>query len=127
MLSHHKNRLNSLLYSDIERKEDQEDHLFLYDDTDRNVRNTIFDSPFTIREEIVKVYTALLKSKKASGYDAISNEMTKASLPFSLSLLVTLFNKILQTQIYPEEWSRGIITLVPKSREIENLEITTTA
>ena len=46
--------------------------------------------------------------------------MIKASLPFYLSFLVTLFNKILQTQVYPEEWSRGIITPVPKSREIEN-------
>ena len=46
--------------------------------------------------------------------------MIKASLLFSFSFLVTLFNKILQTQIYPEEWSRGIITPVPKSREIEN-------
>ena len=38
----------------------------------------MFDSPFT-SEEIVKG-TALLKSKKASGYDSISNEMIKASL-----------------------------------------------
>ena len=70
-------------------------------------------------EEIVKG-TALLKSKKASGYDSISNEMIKASLPISLSFLVALFNKILQTQIYPEEWTRRRITPVPKSREIEN-------
>ena len=81
---------SKLLYSEIERKEDQ-------DDADRNIRNTIFDSPFT-SEEIVKG-TALLKSKKASGYDSISNEMIKASLPFSLSFLVTLFNKILQTGV----------------------------
>ena len=99
-------------------KNDQE--LFQYDDADRNIRNTIFDSPFT-SEEIVKG-TALLKSKKASGYDSISNEMIKASLPFSLSFLVTLFNKILQTQMYPEGCSRGIITPVPKLREIENLD-----
>ena len=46
--------------------------------------------------------------------------MIKASLPSSLSFLVTLFNKILQTQIYPEKWSRGIITPIPKSGEIEN-------
>ena len=46
--------------------------------------------------------------------------MVKASPPFSLSFLVALFNKILQTQIYPEEWSRGRITQVSKSREIEN-------
>ena len=70
-------------------------------------------------EEIVKG-TALLKSQKSSGYDSISNEMIKASPPFSLSFLVALFNKILQTQIYPEEWSRGRITQVSKSREIEN-------
>ena len=81
---------SKFLYSEIERREDQD--LFLYDDADRNIRNTIFVSPFT-SEKIVKG-TALLKSKKASGYDSISNEMMKASLPFSLSFLVTLFNKI---------------------------------
>ena len=52
-----------LLYSENERKDGQE--LFLFDDADRNLRNTMFDSPFT-SEEIVKG-TALLKSKKASG------------------------------------------------------------
>ena len=67
---------SELLYSENERKDDQE--LFLYDDADRNLRNTIIDSPFT-SEEIVKGI-ALLKSKKASGYDSISNEMIKASL-----------------------------------------------
>ena len=102
---------SKLLYSEIERKEDQ-------DDADRNIRNTIFDSPFT-SEEIVKGI-ALLKSKKASGYHSISNEMIKPSPPCSLSFLVTLFNKILQSQIYPEEWSRGKIIAVPKSREKEN-------
>ena len=89
-----------LLYSENERKDDQE-----------LVRNTVFNSPF-ISEEIAKG-TILLKSKKASGQDSISNEMIKASLPFSLSFLVNLFNKILQTQIYPKGWSRGIITPVP--------------
>ena len=54
---------SKLLYSENEKKDDQE--LFLYDDTDRNIRNPIFDFPFT-SEEIVKG-TALLKSKKASG------------------------------------------------------------
>ena len=96
-----------------ERKDDQE--LFLDNDTDRNIRNAILDSPFT-SEEIVKV-TTLLKSKKASGYDSIT---IKASLSSSLSFLVTLFNKILQTQLYPEEWSRGIITPIDKSGETEN-------
>ena len=57
-------------------------------------------SPFT-SEEIIKGAT-LMKLKKASGHNSISNEMIKASLPSS-SFLVTLFSKILQTQIYLEE------------------------
>ena len=93
---------SKLLYSENERKDDQE--RFLDNDTDRNKRNAILDyflATFT-SEEIAKG-TTLLKSKTASGYDSISDEMIKASLPSSLSFLVTLFNKILQTQIYPEE------------------------
>ena len=102
----------------LKMKDDQE--LFLYNDADRNTRNTYFWLSFFTSEEIVKG-TTLLKSRKASGHDSIiSNEMIKGSLLSSLSFLVILFNKILQTQIYPEEWSRGIITPVPKSREIEN-------
>ena len=76
------------------------------------------DCPFT-NEETVKGI-ALLKSKKPSDNNSISNEMIKASVPSLSSFLVTLFNKILQSQIYPEEWSRGIIIPLPKSGEIEN-------
>ena len=73
---------------------------FQYDDADRNIRNTIFDSPFT-SEEIVKG-TALLRPKNASGCDSIStvNEMIKANLQFCLSFLVYLirFYKLRYTQ-----------------------------
>ena len=89
----------------------------LYNDTDRNIEDTILDSLFT-SEEVVKG-TTLLKSKKASVHDYISNEMMKASLPSSLSFSVILFIKILQTHIYPEESSRGIITLIPQLGEME--------
>ena len=34
--------------------------------------------------------------------------------------LVTLFNKILETQYYPEEWSIGIITPLHKTGELDN-------
>ena len=43
----------------------------------------------------------------------------KARLPSSSSFLVTFLNKILQIQIYPEEWSKGITTPIPESGEIE--------
>ena len=105
-----------MLYSENELNNDQE--LFLYNDADGNIKNAILHSSFT-SEEIVKGI-ALLKSKEASGHDFISNEVIKASLPSFSSFLVTLFNKILQTQIYLDDWSRGIITPLPKSEEIEN-------
>ena len=59
-----------MLYSENEQTDDLE--LFLDNDTDRNIRNAILDSPFT-SEEIVKG-TTLLKSKKASDYNSISND-----------------------------------------------------
>ena len=70
--------LFKIVSSENERKDDQEH--FLYNGAD-------LDSPFT-SEEIVKS-TTLLKSKKASGHDSISNEVIKASLPSSSSFLVT--------------------------------------
>ena len=82
------------------------------------IQETLLGSP-VISEEIVKG-TTLLKSEKTSGDDSISNEMIKESLPSSSFFLVTLFNNTPQTQIHQEEWSRQIITPVPKSGEIEN-------
>ena len=82
------------------------------------IQETLLGSP-VISEEIAKG-TTLLKSEKTSGDDSISNEMIKESLPSSSFFLVTLFNNTPQTQIHQEEWSRQIITPVPKSEEIEN-------
>ena len=116
MLCHHNNGMNTFQNSENEGKDHQA--FFLCNDADRNIENANLNSPFT-SEEIIKD-TTLLKSKNASGLDYISNEMIKESLLSSSSFLVALFNKILQTQIHPEEWSCGIITPIPKSGEIEN-------
>ena len=102
MLPHHKKRggyFSKSLYTEKKGKDDQ--NLFLYNDTDRNIRNAILDSPFTSKE-IVKGAT-LLKPKKSNGHDSISDEMIKASLSSSSSFLVILFNKILQTHLYLAE------------------------
>ena len=106
-----------MLYTENEGKDDQ--NFFLHNDTDRNIRNVILDSPFT-SEEIPKS-TTLLKSKKASGHESISDKTIKAGLPSSSSFLVILFYKILQTQIYLEEWSREIATRIPKSKNPDNI------
>ena len=118
MLSYHNNGLNTFQNCYILKKGERWPRTFLYNDADINIRNAILDSPFT-SEEIIKG-TTLLKSKKASGHDSISDEIIVASLPPSSSFLVTLFNKILQTLINQEEWSSRIINPIPKLREIEN-------
>ena len=79
------NTFQRLSYTENEGKDDQERSLY---DTDRNIRDTILDSPFT-GKEVVKG-TTLLKSKKASVHDYISNEMMKASLLSSLYFSVIL-------------------------------------
>ena len=67
---------SKLLYSENEQKDDQE--LFLYNDADRNIRNAILDSAFTNEETVTG--TTLLKSKKASGHDSISNDEGKSTI-----------------------------------------------
>ena len=61
-----------------------------------------------------------MKYKKASGNDSISNEMIKTGSPKILLFLVTLFNTILKTKSYPEDWSCGTITSIYKSGESDN-------
>ena len=63
---------------------------------------------------------AQLKNKKASGNDSISNEIIKTGSSTILPFLVTLFNTILETKSYPEDWSCGIVTPIYKSGENGN-------
>ena len=77
--------------------------------------NSTLDSPFTADE--VSKSIAQLKNKKASGNDSISNAMIKIGSPNILPFLVTIFNTILETKSYPEDWSCEIITPIHKSGE----------
>ena len=79
--------------------------------------DSTLNAPITI-EEICKTIKEL-KTNKATAYDSIINEMLKGQSVIS-PFLVTLFNKILETQYYPEEWSIGIITPLHKTGELDN-------
>ena len=46
--------------------------------------------------------------------------MIKTGSPTILPFLVTLFNTILETKSYPEDWPCGIITPIHKSGENDN-------
>ena len=80
--------------------------------------NSTLDSPFTADE--VSKSIAQLKNKKASGNDSISNAMIKTGSPNILPFLVTIFNTILETKSYPEDWSCEIITPIHKSGKNDN-------
>ena len=61
-----------------------------------------------------------LKNGKAHGQDLISNEMIKNSIKFILQPLHQIFNYILNTREYPEEWSKGHVVPIYKSGDKSN-------
>ena len=66
-----------------------------------------------ITEKEVKNVIAKLKNKKAPGFDGITNEMIKAS-PSVLNILTSLFNLILNSRHFPNQWNFGMIKNIHK-------------
>ena len=64
------------------------------------------DDPITEKE--LKQECKMLKNKKSSGKDKITNEIIKASLDHMTRILVNLLNIILTSGNYPKEWKSGI-------------------
>ena len=83
-------------------------------------RNThacpILDKKFTNSEILAGIKH--LKNGKASGCDAISNEIIKVSAPFIINILCIIFNKLLELEHYPIQWSTGLIMPLPKSGDL---------
>ena len=76
----------------------------------------ILDKPITL-EEKRKALTKL-KTGKAAGNDSISNEMIKSSVSIIGPVLQILFNKVLNSGIFPQLWSVGYISPVFKAGDI---------
>lgn len=75
----------------------------------------IFDCKFTSNE----IYDSIkcLKLNKASGLDAIKNEMIKSSCETLLPFYCELFNKLLKSECYPEQWTKGYIVPLYKTSD----------
>ena len=73
------------------------------------------DKPFDDKE--LKDVSKNLKNNKASGIDAISNEMIKCFIKFHCTFFVNLFNRLLESGYFPQCWSDGYITSIHKSGE----------
>ena len=57
-----------------------------------------------------------LKNNKACGIDSIQNEHIKSSIHIMGPLYEKLFNLILDTDIVPETWTRGVIKPIFKQK-----------
>ena len=77
---------------------------------------TTFDElDFHLSLEEIKDSIKTLKNNKATGFDAISNEMLKNCNHKLLLVVQKLFNIVLSSTLYPREWSKGIISTIFKS------------
>ena len=59
-----------------------------------------------------------LKTGKAAGNDSLSNEMIKSSVSIIGPVLQILFNKVLNSGIFPQLWSVGYISTVFKAGDV---------
>jgi hypothetical protein len=71
------------------------------------------DQPFT-RTELLATIKGL-KNNKAISFDLVSNEMLKTSKLIISSQLLSIFNLILKSTIYPSVWKKSILTPLHKS------------
>ena len=62
-----------------------------------------------------------LKSRKSPGIDKILAELLKNLDDTTLSVIVNIFNKILDSEEFPEEWAIGIIVILFKGGERNDL------
>ena len=81
------------------------------DETEINIPEENLDPLFNdhvTTDEMFKLVRTL-KNNKSSGNDQVLNEFLNYSPPKIIDMIVRLFNVILDTGIFPEQWSVGII------------------
>ena len=97
-----------------ELPENEKDQEIGFDSVDRENVHNILNSPIT-EEEILRVVKNL-KSNKASGYDDIVNEHIKSTINIFLPIYCKLFNIVLNSGLFPESWSEGVIFPIYKNK-----------
>ena len=92
-------------------------------------RTSYIGSPFVdeylVDVELVDRIISQLKRGKAAGIDNISAEHLQFSHPILSSLLVKLFNLMLEYRYIPESFGRNYIVPIPKPRDWHNKALTT--
>ena len=61
-----------------------------------------------------------LKTRKAAAYDLITNKMIKATNEIGIKL-TNLYNALLQLKYFPKEWNYGILRLIHKGDDPDDV------
>ena len=99
----------SLYSTDVVRETLNIDNSIIDDDLDRE---------FTHHELRKSVFSQ--NNNKSSGEDSLIAEIYKCSFDIISPFMLTLFNKIFQTGIYPNAWGSGTIIPIHKGGDVEN-------
>ena len=85
----------------------------------KEISETILNCQFAIEE--VKAMTIKSKSGKSPRTDRIIAELLKDPNDDTLNTILNIFNKILNVGEFPEEWAVGIIIILFKVEESNDL------
>lgn len=78
--------------------------------------NIFNELDFQITNKELKSAFKSLKNNKSAGLDGISNEMFKTIDENTINLITKIFNKILLTGDYPQNWNKGYVTTIYKAK-----------
>ena len=91
--------------------EDEQMAKYIQDNCDNLA--SLLDEPFT-KDDLQKSVNKL-KNNKSTSFDNICNEMIKCAFPFMYNAFLLLFNKILNSNLYPLTWKDDILGPLHKS------------
>ena len=111
----------SVLFNDVFKFLNEESELFcnssFSDDSSR--ADYYLNRPITVQE--ITEACRLLKRGKACGFDQILNEYLIESCDILSSHLCDMFNHILDSGIFPEKWTEGIIVPLYKKGNVQDV------
>ncbi len=84
------------------------------DIADMESRVTFNELDFSITENEIIKSIKKLKNRKSPGPDLIVNEMLKYGQHILLPCITKIFNRVLQSGIYPDNWSSGFVIPIHK-------------
>ena len=77
-----------------------------------------FDADFTESEIREAIFSQ--KENKSPGIDNLPSEILKASYDYIAPFLLTVYNRLLNTDEYPRAWGEGIITPIFKKGDVND-------